>query len=211
MSKFINKIITVLIVSDFFFNLGWGLMGPVFAIFIIQNITMGNIAESAKIAGFATFFYWITKSLLQIPIGYYLDKNHGEKDDFQFLFIGTMMMAFVPLGYIIVTQAWHIYLLQIFYGLGAAMAIPPFAAIFTRHIDKGREAAAWSMYSTFLGIAVGVAGGIGGVTVAIFGFQYVFIFVSIFTIFSNILLFAIKDDISSKNKNVRRIPLEKTR
>jgi len=209
MPKLINKIIKVLIISDFFFNLGWGLMGPLFAIFIIQNITMGNIAESAKVAGFASFFYWVTKSLLQIPIGNYLDKNHGEKDDYQFLFIGTIMMAFVPLGYLLATQAWHIYLLQIFYGVGAAVAIPPFAAIFTRHIDKGREALAWSIYSTFLGIAVGIAGGIGGIMVSIFGFQYVFIFVSLFTIFSDILLFIIKDDISPKNKIIRRIPVER--
>ena len=49
--KLINKIIKVLIVSDFFLNLGWGLMGPVFAIFIVQNITIGSISEAAKIAG----------------------------------------------------------------------------------------------------------------------------------------------------------------
>jgi len=209
MPKIINKIIKILIASDFSFNLGWGLMGPIFAIFIIERISKGNVTEAATIAGFASLCYWITKSILQIPIGRYLDKNHGEKDDFWFLFFGTLMMALVPIGYLFSTQAWHIYVLQIFYGVGAAIALPPFAAMFTRHIDKGREAVEWSTYSTFIGISAGLAGGMGGVAVAMFGFTWVFIAVSMLTLLSDILLLSIKGSISERNKKVIRIPIEK--
>ena len=208
--KLINKIIKVLIVSDFFLNLGWGLMGPVFAIFIVQNITIGSISEAAKIAGFASLFFWITRSILQIPIGYYLDKNHGEKDDYWFMVVGTFMMAFVPLGYIFSRQPWHIYLLQIFYAIAAAITVAPYSAIFTRHIDKGKEAMAWSTWSTFIGIGAGLAGGIGGIIASSIGFTSVFVFVSVFTILSGFLLLIIKDDISIKNKSIIRIPLERT-
>ncbi len=210
MPKIINKIIKLLIISDFFLNSGWGLMGPVFAIFIVKNITVGNFSEAAKVAGFASLFFWITKSILQIPIGHYLDKNHGERDDFWFMVVGTFMMVFVPLGYIFSTQPWHIYLLQIFYAVSAAINFPSWAAIFTRHIDKGSEAMEWSTHSTFLGIAAGVAGGIGGVAVSTFGFNAVFIFVSIFTVVSGFLLLVIKDDISFKNKKIIRVPMERT-
>src|SRR3989344_7496922 len=98
MSKIINKIIKTLIVSDFFLNSGWGMMGPIFAIFIVKNVATGDITEAAKIAGFAALSFWITKSLLQIPIGRYLDKNHGEKDDFWFMVAGTFLLALVPIG-----------------------------------------------------------------------------------------------------------------
>lgn len=209
MPKLLNKIIKTLIISDFFLNSGWGLVSPIFAIFLTQNITVANISDSVKIAGFASLFYWITKSILQIPIGRYLDKNHGERDDYWFMVIGTFMMAFVPIGYIMSFQSWHIYGLQIFYGIAAAMVLPSFTAIFTRHINKGKEAFTWSAYSTFLGLAAGVSGGMGGVMVSYFGFNAVFIFVSAFTIISTFLLLAIKDDISFKNKKAARIPLEK--
>ena len=210
MPKIVNKIIKTLIISDFFLNLGWGLMGPVFAIFIVQNITLGSANEAVKVAGFATLIYWIVKSILQIPVGHYLDKNHGEKDDFWFMVAGTFIMAFVPLGYIFSTQPWHIYLIQAFYAVSASIIIPPWSAIFTRHIDKGREAFEWSSYSTFLGIAAGISGGVGGVAVSEFGFESVFIFVSIFTILSAALLIIIRNDISPKVKEVIRIPIEKT-
>ncbi len=159
-------------------------------------------------AGFASLFYWIVKSILQVPIGHYLDKNHGEKDDFLCMLIGTFLMGFVPLGYIFSTEPWHIYALQIFYGVCAAMTLPSFAAIFTRHINKGREAITWSMYSTFIGVGAGVAGGIGGLTVAYFGFTPVLIFISALTFLSAFLLLIIRNDISPRNKNVLRIPLE---
>ena len=81
MSKIVNNIIKFMIASDFMMNLGWGLLGPVFAIFIVQNITVGSSSEAARVAGFAALSYWVTKSILQIPIGRHLDKIHGEKDD----------------------------------------------------------------------------------------------------------------------------------
>jgi DHA1 family quinolone resistance protein-like MFS transporter len=210
MPKLINKIIKVLIVSDFFLNTGWGLMGPVFAIFIVKSITVGSVAEAAEVAGFASLFYWITKSILQIPIGRYLDINHGEKDDYWFMVVSTFMMAAVPIGYLFSTQPWHIYFWQIFYGIAAAINLPPWSAIFTRHIDRGREAFEWGAHSTVLGIGAGLAGGAGGIAVATFGFSSVFIFVSAFTAISGILLFFIRKEISPINKNVLRVPVERT-
>lgn len=209
MSAVINKIIKVLVVSDFFLNLGWGLMGPIFAIFVIENITVGSASEAARVAGFAAFFFWIVKSLLQVPIGHWLDKNHGERDDFWLMILGTFMMGFVPLGYLVSTHAWHIYAWQLFYALAAAIVVPPYSAIFTRHIDKGREAVEWSVWSTSVGVGAGIAGGVGGIAVGTFGFPIVFIGVAAFTFFSAALLFLIKDDISYKNKEVVRVPQER--
>jgi len=210
MYKIFNKIIIVLIASDFLFNLGWGLMAPIFAIFLFQNVALENISEAAKIAGFASLIFWIVKSLLQIPIGHYLDKNHGEIDDFWFMVTGTFMMAFVPIGYLFSTQPWHIYLLQVFYAIAAAINIPSWSAIFTRHIDKGKEAFQWGSRSTFLGLAAGTAGGVGGIAVAFFGFKLVFIFVSLFTLLSAFLLLVVRNDISPKNKSIPRIPVERS-
>jgi len=101
MFKNINKVIRILMVSDFFLNAGWGFLSPIFAIFIVQRITAGDTIQAAKVAGFAALFYWITKSSLQIPIGRYLDKNRGEKDDFIFMFLGTLIVSLAPLGFMI--------------------------------------------------------------------------------------------------------------
>lgn len=200
MPKLVNKIIKILITGDFFLNLGWGLLGPVFAIFIVKNIETGGILEATRVAGFASLAYWATKAVLQIPIGRYLDKNHGEKDDFWFMVIGEFIAGLIPLGYLIASEPWHIYTLQIIYAAGMSMAIPSWYAIFTRHVDKGKEALQWSLESVFFGAGAGIAGGVGGVIASIFGFKVIFIMVSILSFVSVAFLLMIRKDVYPKVK-----------
>lgn len=206
MLKHINNAIKILIYSDFFLNSAWGLLGPVFAIFLVQKIAIGSIAEGVKIAGFASLVYWTVKSALQIPIGKYLDKNHGEKDDFWFMIIGTLIAALIPLGYLISSLAWHIYLLQVIHGVAMAMFIPSWYAIFTRHIDKGKEAFEWSVDSTSLGFGIGITSAIGGLIASRYGFDVVFIMATTLNIVSVFLLFLIQEEISPKNAKSYRFP-----
>ena len=208
MPKIINKIIRILIISDFFLNLGWGLLAPVFAIFILENIATQSISEASKVAGFAALFYWLTKSLLEIPIGHFLDKKHGEKDDFWFMVIGTFITALVPIGYLFSSMPWHIYFFQIIHAAGMAMTLPSWLAIFTRHIDKGKEAFEWSMATTSIGAGAGIAGGVGGIMAGIFGFNILFIFVSMFTLLSAILLLFVKNNIFTRDKYGFIIPMK---
>jgi len=204
--KTINRVIKILIISDFFLNCGWGLLGPVFAIFIVQKIAVGSAVEGAKIAGFASLSYWLIKSLIQVPIGKYLDKNHGEKDDFVFLVAGTFVAGVAPFGYLFSYLAWHIYAFQALHAVGMAMAVCSWAAIFTRHIDKGQEAFEWSMESTSIGLGAGIAGALGGILVAVFNFDIVFILTGGFTILAASLLILIRKEILSKNVPVIHVP-----
>lgn len=206
MLKTINKVIKILIVSDFFFNYAWGLLGPVFAIFIVQNITFENMTEGAKVAGFASLIYWVVKAFLQIPIGKYLDKNHGEKDDFWFMVSGTFITGIVPLGFLFSFQPWHIYGLQVFHAIAMAMLVPSWYAIFTRHIDKGKEAYEWGAWSATLGFGVGIAGAVGGIMVATLGFELLFISVGAINTFSALLLLFIYKEISPKDHIFPRVP-----
>jgi MFS family permease len=209
MLKSINKVIKVIIVYDFFLNSAWGLLAPIFAIFIVRNITVGDPLVGARVAGFASLIYWMTKSLLQIPIGKYLDRNHGEKDDLWFAVTGTFLAGLVPLGYLISTQPWHIYLCQVLYAVGMSMVIPSAYSIFVRHIDKGKEAFEWGTDSTFLGFGVGVTGALGGVISSIFGFRVILIVASFLTILSASLMLLIRKEMTSKDKTIHEIPPSK--
>ncbi len=209
MPKAISRVIRVLISSDFVLNAGWGFIGPVFAIFLVQDIAAGNMAEGAKIAGFSSLIYWMVKSSLQVPIGKYLDKNHGEKDDFWAMVVGTFLTGITPFGFLISSQAWHIYGFQIIHAIGMAMVIPAWFAIFTRHIDRGREAFEWGLRSTSLGFAAGIAGAVGGILASIFGFQIVFILVGSFTMISTILLLLIHKEMAPHDNLFPRFPMFK--
>ncbi len=84
MFKNINPVVRLIVIVDFFINSAFGSFGPIFAIFITNQVAGGSI----RVAGFAAAVYWITKSILQLPIARFLDKTDGERDDFWALFLG---------------------------------------------------------------------------------------------------------------------------
>ena len=202
MFKSINKVVKVLVLSDLALMFGWGLVSPIFAIFITQQIQGGD----AKVAGIAAGTYWLLKSLLQVPIGKYLDKNYGEKDDYYFLIGGTLLISIVPLGFIFAFLPWHIYFLQIFYAIGSALALPGWCGIFTRHIGKGKEAQSWALDSSALGIGAGISGIIGGIVAKTLGFTPLFIGVSVLGLVAALLCILIRNDLIVHRKKIILVP-----
>lgn len=198
----INKVVKILIVSDVFLQSGWGLIGPIFAVFLTSNIQGGSLA----IVGFVAASYWVVKSLIQPFIAQYLDKNHGERDDFIFLVTGMYVANLIPLGYIFASHPWHIFVLEFIRGVAMACVVPTWSGIFTRHINKGREAFSWSLQSTGIGLAAGLSGAFGGLIATVFGFKLVFILVSFLGLSSATLLLLIGRRIYPKDHASLKIP-----
>jgi len=196
MTKKINKVIMNLIYSDVFLLTGLGFVAPIFAIYLTENIEGGNI----EVVGFAAAVYWIVNSLVIIPIGRYLDKNHGEKDDLWFIILGNILAALAVFGYLFSKYPWHIYVLQGLYGLSMAMNMAGYTAIFTRHIDKEKEAYEWSVRGAWVGIGSGLAGAVGGWVAYHFGFTNLFIGIIIFILIGAILPLFILKEMKSRNK-----------
>ena len=190
----INHVIRTLVMSDLFINAGFSVFGPVFAIFVTQQITGGSL----EVIGFAAAIFQIFKSGLQIPIARYLDKNHGEYDDFYSMIFGTALVVLVPFAYIFASTANHIYVIQAIYGIGAAFTIPPWYAIFSRHLDKMQENVEWSMDSIAIGIGAAGAAAVGGILAQKFGFQFVFIAGGILAVFGGIQQLRIFGDLRGK-------------
>ena len=167
----VNHTIRTLITGDFLINSGMSLFAPVFAIFITRQIADGTI----EAVGFAVAITQIIKSVFQIPVARWLDKNHGEYDDFIAMITGSVIAISVPLLYLIASSVSHIYLIQIWAGLGLAIGIPPWFAIFTRHIDDNQANIEWSFESVAIGISGAGAAALSGILVSAYGFNSVFI------------------------------------
>ena len=189
----LNKVIKYLIFSDFVFWGAIGLFQPIFAIFIVKNI----IGGTTLVVGIAAAIYWVLKSLMNIPIGLFLDRHIGERDDYWFLVNGEIIASIAPLAFIFCRLPWHLYMVQAFYALGMAMVTSSWQAVFTRHIDKGKEATEWSIDNTFYGTGTGICGLAGGWAAAHFGFIPVFIGTSILSFMSLLLVLALRGSIAS--------------
>jgi hypothetical protein len=187
----VNRIIKYLILSDLAFWSGWGLVTPIFAIFIVERIEGGSVF----IAGAASAAYWIFRSLFRVPVSFFLDKCSGEKDDYWFLTVGLFIASLVPFGFVFATKPIHIYILQVVYALGVATSASGWSPIFTRYLDRGREATQWGLSGSSYGIGIGITGMIGGWAVMRFGFNPVFITVGVMGLLGVIFLLCLKDDI----------------
>lgn len=193
-----NKVIKILTLSDVALLTGLGFIAPIFAIFLTENIKGGSV----EVVGFAAAIYWLVHSLTMVPFGRYLDKHPGEKDDLWFIVIGNILGAVAVFGYIFSRLPWHIYVLQGIYGLGMGMNLVGYTAIFTRHIDKNKEASEWGLRSSLVGIGSGVAGALGGVIAYNFGFNVLFVSCGIFIILSAFLLPLISKEMKPKDGTV---------
>ncbi len=180
-----NRVIKNLVKVNVAFWSGWGFVSPLLAVFIVEKINGG----SAAVVGIATAIYWLTRSILRIPIGLYLDDNEGEEDDYWFLFFGAVLVSVVFFGYMMATLPRHIYFLQVVFSLGMVLYEAGMIAIFTRHIDKGKESTEWGIDSTISGIGIGLAGGMSGLLIGKYGFETVFTLGGILTVISASLLF----------------------
>lgn len=167
----INQIILVIILSEFVLTVADGMIAPIYALFVTQDI-----GAAARVVGFSLAIYWITKSILQLPVARYLDKNHGELDDYYSMIGGLFATTATMFLFYFATLPWHIYALQFMLGIGYSFVVPPFYAIFTRHIDKDSEGFEWSLRSSFsLGAGSALGGALSGVLGAIIGFRALFL------------------------------------
>ena len=196
--KDINPVIRFLIISDTVIMGAAGLLGPIFALFIEDFIQGGNAAT----AGLAAGIYLFTKSVLQIPIAHFIDKIRGEKDDFWLMFIFTILIAFIPLLYLIINTPLQLYIIQFVLGLFTAFTFPTYMAIFTRHIDKDKEGIEWGIYFTLTDLTSAMFAVIGGYIAATQGFYVLIIAVVIISFIGAILLWSIKPYIKTSSQHL---------
>lgn len=200
----ISHTIRTLITSDFLFNSGFSLFAPIFAVFVTGQV----IGASLEVVGFAAALTQIVKAVLQVPVARYLDRNHGEYDDFYSMIIGSAINASIPFLYFFASEVSHIYLIQIWWGIGLALAVPPWFAIFTRHIDHMKENVEWSLESIAIGISGAGGAALGGILAQQVGFRSVFLIGGIFAVIGMALQVRIYRDLRAvvKQHQVKPTP-----
>jgi len=189
--KKINNLIKILTYSDVLIISGWGLVSPIFAVFVTSQVQEGNL----ELVGLAMAVFLILKSLVQIPVARFIDKRKGEIDDMIVMATGTLIVSIVPFLYVGVKTPAQVLFLQCLYGIGAAMITPGWYAIFTRHIDPHQEAQEWGIYNSMTSLGAALSGALGGFFAEKFGFQLLFIIVGTICIAGTSFLYFVYQDL----------------
>ncbi|MDP3734157.1 MAG: MFS transporter [Nanoarchaeota archaeon] len=178
-----NRTIILLMFSDVFVVTGFGLMEPILAIFIKENLVGGTIFA----AGLASAIFLATKSVVQLPFSRYVDR---DEDKVRWLVIGAFLISLVPMIYIFSKHIYHIYAAQALFGIGSGLAYPAWLSLWSINLDKKQEGFEWSLYSTLAGLGAATTATIGAAIAEFIGFTYTFLLVGIMSLIGvGILLF----------------------
>jgi len=179
-----NRTTLLLITSDIFVLTGFGLVQPILAIYIKDDLIGGTIFA----AGLASMLFIITKSVIQMPLSRIVDK-HQRSFRRKTLIVGTFVLSIVPFIYIFTNHVNFIYLAQIVEGVGSGLAYPAWVGIWSRSSDITQRSFDWSLYSTLTGIGTGVAALTGAGIAQFFGFTYAFLVVGALSLLGCVILF----------------------
>ncbi len=191
-----NPIIGSLLLSNILSNTGWAFISPILAIYIVKNIQGGTI----QVIGVCHFIYWVVKGTLQLFVSDSLDKVKGEGDDYFTLLLGQFLDTLVPLAFLFAHTSMELYLIYFIYGIGDALYVPPWNAIFTRHVNPNRVSSQWSLNSTGFNLGSALAIIVGSSLAVAFGFRMVFVLVTIAQIISLVIISRMRSHFVGKTK-----------
>jgi MFS family permease len=190
-----NRVVRFFILSDYIFWSGWGIVNPVFAVFILQKIGEANVFT----IGAAAAVYYLSKALSEVPISVYLDKHNGEKDDFYALVLGLLIGGCVSLTFLAVRNITELLLVMVAQGIAFALYSSSWPTIFSRHLDKDQYAIEWTLDHFGIDVLSAAAAFLGGGIALVFGFNFIFIFAAVFAFIAASVLFFVPDLILPKD------------
>jgi MFS family permease len=198
-----NKRLWFLILSDVLILSSFGLIGPIFAIFITGNIEGGSLVN----AGLASTIFLIVKASVQLPLSkFFIDK---EKHKTHSLLFGTFLIISVPFMYLTADNISSIFMAQAVYGLGAACAYPAWFSLFTTYIDKKHKGFEYAIYTTSTGIGTAIAAYLGAQVADLLGFKYLFLLVGLIAFAGFVLLIVLYMIDGRKTPAMQDVPLTK--
>ncbi len=191
-----NRTMKLLLLSDIFVLTGFGLIQPILAIYINDGSVIGGTMITA---GMASALFLLTKSVVQLPFGHYVD-NHAGKE--RWLILGTLLMASVPIIYLSANSIYHIYLAEVVYGLGSGLAYPTWLGLWSVNLDRGRESFQWSIYHTSTGMGTAATGAAGAAVASQMGFSATFMLAGLLCILGCLVLLVLERRSARKAENL---------
>jgi len=199
-----NRTIKLLMLSDIFVLTGFGLIDPILAIFINDNLIGGTIFS----AGLASMIFLLTKSIVQLPFSRHIDKTENKT---KWLILGTLFIAIVPFIYIFSSGIKMIYLAQLIHGVGSGLAYPAWLGLWSINLDRKQESYEWSLYSTLTGLGTAATAAVGAALAQFIGFTFTFALVGVMSLFGCfVLLWLNKKKNKSYQSSLNEIVTKKT-
>ena len=148
--KKFNKVIFYLTASDIF---TWGML-TVINSFIGLYLALKLGIDVVQVVGIGAGIYSLTNGIVQMPVGFFIDKKKKDKDDVLILFFGSLLMGLPFLFYPLVQNTYSYYIIQAVIGIGSGMNLVSWRKLFAKNLDKNREGLQYGTYETIMAFSI---------------------------------------------------------
>jgi MFS family permease len=165
-----NLALKALFISNSIFVFASMLLGPLYAVYV-QKIGGGVLLVSIS-----TGVFYVSTAVFLIFVARWGDRVR-EKEFM--LMTSYIIRGFAFLSYIFINSSLMLVVLQVIFGLGAALGTPTFSALFAEHTDKKEEVMEHSDWALVSHLVMALGTIVGGFVAASLGFSFLFVTIAI--------------------------------
>lgn len=169
-----NPFVRAFIVAESFMWSAINLSTPIFGIFVAKDVAGGNVETVAL----SFTVYYVTRVFAELITGRSLEGSN-ERKKFLMVVLGIITTGISYFGFAYAPTIFLLYLFQGLSGVGLGVLTPPKNALFSTHLDKGRESSEWGVYDATVFVGMGLAAALGGFFAERYGFKPLFIVSSV--------------------------------
>lgn len=184
--KKLNPSLRILIATNTIMVFILGMLAPFYAVFV------RDIGGSIAFAGFSwALVFLVTGVLILLFSNWELKVKEQEL----LLALGYVIRGLVFLSYAFMDSIPQLIFTQILWGIGAAIGVPAFDAIYSSHTSKENSIMEWGQWEGLAAIATGFAALIGGFLIQSFGYQIIFIIMAAASFFLGIYVWRLPREV----------------
>lgn len=165
-----NLALKVLFISNSIFVFAAMLLGPLYAVYVER------IGGGVLLVSISTGVFYVSTAVFLIFVARWGDLVR-EKE--LMLVASYVIRGLAFLGYIFINSSLTLIVLQVIFGLGAALGTPTFGALFAEHTDKKEEVLEHSDWALISHLVMALGTIIGGFIAASLGFPFLFMTIGV--------------------------------
>jgi MFS family permease len=166
----LNKALKILLLISGTFMFADALFMPIYALFVEE------IGGDITTASTAWSLFWLITGILTI----FISRLENELKETELAIAWSQyVMSLGYLMYFFTTNIAMLYVVMIILGIGNALFWPAFHAVYSEHTNKKNSEKQWGVYDGVGFIVPAIGAGIGGWIVKLYGFDVLFLTMSI--------------------------------
>lgn len=180
---FFNKALRILLVTNAMILVGASMLGPIYALFVEK--LGGNLMDASVAGGIFALIAGITT----LVSGKYSDIIRENE---LIIVFGYIIMGVGFFLYTAVNSIPFLFIVQAIVGLGEALYAPAFDTVYSKHLDGHKSGTQWGAWESMNYFTAAVGALLGGSIVTLFGFQALFVIMTMLCFGSALYLYRLK-------------------